>query len=73
MDFEAIDRTVKRLRKKWKVGRKFHLSRRGPYHVRAFVDDTVVCRIWDRRLQDWTYQVLHWDVIAMNHMVGHLK
>lgn len=73
MDFEEVDRTVERLRKKWKVGRKFYMSRRGPFHVRAFVDDSVVCRIWNKQRRYWDYQVFHWEVIAMSQMTGHLK
>lgn len=73
MDQDTIDAMVEKLKRRLKVGSKFHLFRDGPWHVRGFVDDTVVCRIWQRRRQSWHYEAHHIEKLAIMNIQGVMR
>lgn len=41
------------------IGDQFWLHDHGPYHVRGFVDDQTIARVWSRGRQHWVYRVFH--------------
>lgn len=69
---DSIQKEVDALRTTLSVDDKLTILHRGPWHVRALVDDAVVCRMWSYRRQDWHYEVYQLECLAIYKLNGAL-